>query len=189
MAALTLSIRSERLAGPDAGAGTSRLDVVDLRPPERPTRRRRQARLWGGRWDRSHLRLSTATRRCLDSSRAVRGGTFYSEQGRRPGCDSTWANWGVGALVQATRAQDRRPSQTAALRKHRSPHSRPARLDSYALGRLHQSQDGFRRTFVLLSAEDAAAIAAQLHEGEAAAARLHKVEHLWEPSPFPFEIA
>lgn len=79
--------------------------------------------------------------------------------------------------------------RTAALQKHRSPHSRPARLDSYALSRLHQSQDGFRRIFDLLSAGDPRAIAAQLHTWEAAAVRLHKVEHLWEPSPFPFETA
>lgn len=77
--------------------------------------------------------------------------------------------------------------RTAALRKHRSPHSRPARLDSYALGRLHQSQDGFRRIFDLLSTGDAVAIAGLLRAWEEAAVRLHKVEHLWEPSPFPFE--
>ena len=79
--------------------------------------------------------------------------------------------------------------RATALRKHRSPDSRPARIDAYVLGRLQQAQQGHRTICDLLSAGDAAAIAAQLHAWEAAAVRLHKVEHLWEPSPFPFETA
>ena len=78
--------------------------------------------------------------------------------------------------------------RAAALRKHRSADSRPARLDSYVLGRLQESQGGFRTICSLLAAGDAPAIAAQLHKWEAAAVRMHKVEHLWVPSPFPFEL-
>ena len=78
--------------------------------------------------------------------------------------------------------------QTSAVRKHRSPDSRPARIDAHVLGRLQQAQQGFRTICDLLSAGDARAIAAQLHAWEAAAVRLHKVEHLWAPTPFPFEL-
>ena len=77
--------------------------------------------------------------------------------------------------------------RASALSKHRSVDSRTARLDLYLLGRLQESQRGFRTICDLLSAGDAPAIAAQLHEWEAAAVRMHKVEHLWVPSPFPFE--
>ena len=79
--------------------------------------------------------------------------------------------------------------QTSAVRKHRSPDSRPARIDAHVLGRLQQAQQGHRTICDLLSAGDPRAVAAQLHSWEAAAVRLHKVEHLWEPSPFPFETA
>lgn len=74
-----------------------------------------------------------------------------------------------------------------AVRKHRSSDSRPARIDAQVLGRLHQAQQGYRTICDLLAAGDPSTIAAQLHEWEAAAVRLHKVEHLWTPTPFPFE--
>lgn len=79
--------------------------------------------------------------------------------------------------------------QASAVKKHRSPDSRPARIDAYVLGRLQQGQQGYRTICDLLSAGDAQAIAVQLHAWEAAAVRLHKVEHLWTPSRFPFESA
>lgn len=79
--------------------------------------------------------------------------------------------------------------RASASSKHRSVDSRPARLDSYLLGRMQESQRGFRTICGLLIAGDPSAIAAQLHEWEAAAVKMHKVEHLWTPSPFPFEIA
>ncbi|UJW86473.1 hypothetical protein [Devosia sp. SL43] len=76
----------------------------------------------------------------------------------------------------------------ADLTRHRSPDSRPARLDAYLLGRQLEYQQGYGTICALLSEGDARAIATQLHRWEAAAVRLHKVEHLWEPTPFPFEL-
>lgn len=90
------------------------------------------------------------------------------------------------ALARVDAAVERRE---AAVRKHRSPDSRPARLDAYTLGRQREAQQGLRTIFGLLSAGDTSAIAALLHAWEAAAVKLHKVEHIWQSSPFPFELA
>lgn len=89
-------------------------------------------------------------------------------------------------LARVDAAVERRE---AAVSKHRSPDSRPARLDAYALGRQREAQQGYRRICDLLTVGDAVAIAELLHEWEAAAVRLYKVEHIWQPSPFPFELA
>lgn len=78
--------------------------------------------------------------------------------------------------------------RASALKKRRSADSRPARLDAYLLGRLHESQAGFRTLCDLLVAGQVPAIAAQLHEWERMAVRANKVEHLWQPTPFPFEL-
>ena len=77
--------------------------------------------------------------------------------------------------------------RVAAVQGHGSADSREARLDFGLLGRWREAQQGLRTICDLLSVGDAPAIAAQLHEWEAAAVRMHKVEHLWAPSPFPFE--
>lgn len=74
-----------------------------------------------------------------------------------------------------------------AVKKHRSPDSRPARMDDYLLGRALEAQRGYRALHDLLRAGDAVGLAAQLHAWEAAYVKVEKVEHLWEPSPFPFE--
>ena len=73
-------------------------------------------------------------------------------------------------------------------KNHRSPDSRPARIDAYVLGRVLEAQRGYRALHDLLRSGDAVALAAQLHAWEAAGAKEKKVEHLWEPSPFPFEV-
>lgn len=39
----------------------------------------------------------------------------------------------------------------------------------------------------LLDAEDYAGIAARLHESEAITAKNFRIDHIWEPTPFPFE--
>lgn len=78
--------------------------------------------------------------------------------------------------------------RSLAVKKHRSSHSRPARIDAYILGRVLESQRGYNAMLDLLRAGDRFAIAALLHEWEAAAVKAEKVEHLWEPSPFPFEV-
>nr|WP_295891757.1 hypothetical protein [uncultured Devosia sp.] len=78
--------------------------------------------------------------------------------------------------------------QEATVKDHRSPDSRRARIDSNVLGRQREAQDGLRTLCGLLSAVDAPAIAALLHAWEASAVRVHKVEHLWKPSPFSFEV-
>jgi len=46
-----------------------------------------------------------------------------------------------------------------------------------------------RALVTLLDAGDYAGIAALLHEWEAITARNFRVEHIWEPTPFPFETA
>ncbi len=79
--------------------------------------------------------------------------------------------------------------RAAAVRKHRSPDSRQARLDAYTLGRHLEAQQGLRTICDLLAAGDTPAIAALLQAWEAAAVKVHKVEHLWQPSPFAFEVA
>lgn len=87
------------------------------------------------------------------------------------------------ARVEASVAQ-----RALALRNHRSPDSRPAQLDAYALKRSLEAQQGLRALHEVLGASDPSAVAALLHEWEAACAKVRKVEHLWEPSPFPFEL-
>jgi hypothetical protein len=77
--------------------------------------------------------------------------------------------------------------QEETVKNHRSPDSRRARIDSHVLDRQREAQDGLRSLCDLLSAENTPAIAALLHAWEASAVRVHKVEHLWQPSPFPFE--
>ena len=89
------------------------------------------------------------------------------------------------ALAQIDEGTERRRSELA---KHRSPESRAARLANQLLSRQLEYQMGYGRMCALLSGGDAQAIAKQLHEWEAAAVRLHKVEHLWEPTRFPFEL-
>lgn len=79
--------------------------------------------------------------------------------------------------------------QEATVKRHRSPASRRARIDSHVLGRQREAQEGLRTLCSLLSAGDTPAIAALLHTWEAAGVRVHKVEHIWEPSPFPFEVS
>jgi hypothetical protein len=48
--------------------------------------------------------------------------------------------------------------------------------------------DGIRVLLPLLEAGDRAAVAAQLHAWEAATAKVYKMDHLHERTPFPFEI-
>lgn len=79
--------------------------------------------------------------------------------------------------------------QEATVKKHRSPDSRRARIDAHVLGRQREAQEGLRTLCGLLSAGDTPAIAALLHAWEASGVRVHKVEHLWRPTPFPFEVA
>lgn len=77
--------------------------------------------------------------------------------------------------------------RVAAVQGHGSADSREARRDLGLLGRWREAQQGLRTICDLLSTGDATTVAVQLHQWEAAAVRMHKVEHLWVPSPFPFE--
>jgi hypothetical protein len=89
-------------------------------------------------------------------------------------------------LARADAAVER---QEETVKNHRSPDSRRARIDSYVLGRQREAQDGLRTLCGMIAAGDTPAIAALLHAWEAAAVRVHKVEHLWRLTPFPFELA
>ena len=72
--------------------------------------------------------------------------------------------------------------------RHLSPESRLARFYGRNLVRALELQTGYRALYDLLASGDRPAIAERLHRWEAAAANDRKIEHLWEPSPFPFEV-
>lgn len=76
----------------------------------------------------------------------------------------------------------------SALKRHSRLDSRPARLDAYSLEQSLEAQRSFKTLHALLLSGNPSAIAELLHKWEAAAVRAANVEHLWQPSPFPFEL-
>lgn len=117
--------------------------------------------------------------------------------------------FGPGALIQAmpllargrfsdavpyvqqtlTRVSDAIEERKRSLGTHRSLRGQLAKMEAHALERMLPMQAGLKTLLDRLNGGDPRAVAALLHEWEAAAVKAEKVEHLWEPSPFPFEVS
>lgn len=79
--------------------------------------------------------------------------------------------------------------QKAVVQSHKSPSSREAKWHAQLLAGMLDARKTWLQVLSLLKAEDTLSIATLLHSWEAAAVRVHAVEHLWQPSPFPFEVS
>ena len=78
--------------------------------------------------------------------------------------------------------------QMSAAKEHRTS-NRAAKLHEQIIAQTLDSRKLWLQLHSLIVSEDTASLAALLHRWEAAAVKVHAVEHLWQPSPFPFEAA
>jgi hypothetical protein len=78
--------------------------------------------------------------------------------------------------------------QMAAVQNERSPNTREDMWHARLLAGMLESRKTWMHVHALLEAGDTVSLAALLHSWEAAAIKLYAVEHLWQPSPFPFEM-
>jgi hypothetical protein len=77
--------------------------------------------------------------------------------------------------------------QSDFIEKHTRPHGRPRQKELASLERLNTYVSAIKALVALLKARDRQGIATLLREWERGTAAAWEIEHLWEPTPFPFE--
>lgn len=89
--------------------------------------------------------------------------------------------------LHAARQEGRVRDRLAFIEKHTRPHGRPRQRELASLGRIEAYLDAIRTLMSLLVDNDRQGVACLLRKWERGTVRAWKIEHLWQPTPFPFE--
>lgn len=73
------------------------------------------------------------------------------------------------------------------IEKYTSPHGRPRQRELATLERIKEYLNAVKTLIAVLEKRDRLGVAALLREWERGTAAAWKIEHLWEPTAFPFE--